>query len=82
MNQQNLPNYGGYPTSLPTSTMATVSLIAGILGLFLFPLLGSIIALIKATWLGKRRAPFLRRLLATAWRPRALSWAGSKSVWP
>jgi len=46
MNQQNLPNYGGYPTSLPTSTMATVSLIAGILGFFLFPLLGSIIALI------------------------------------
>ena len=46
MNQQNLPNYGGYPTSPPTSTMATVSLIAGILGFFILPLLGSIIALI------------------------------------
>src|SRR3990172_2639440 len=46
MNQQNLPNYGGYPTSLPTSTMATVSMISGILGFFILPLLGSIIALI------------------------------------
>ena len=46
MNQQNLPPYGGYPSSLPTSTMATVSMISGILGFFILPLLGSIIALI------------------------------------
>lgn len=46
MEQQNLPPYSAYPTSLPTSTMATVSMISGILGFFILPLLGSIIALI------------------------------------
>ena len=46
MNQQNLPNYEGYPAPLPTSTMATVSMIAGILGFTFLPLIGTIIALI------------------------------------
>lgn len=44
MNQQNVPQNMNYPI-LPTSTMATVSLIAGILGFFLFPLIASIIAI-------------------------------------
>ena len=45
------PNYDNYPppsqpTVAPNSTMAIVALIAGILGLTLFPLFGSIIAVI------------------------------------
>ena len=37
---------GGDSYSLPNSNMAVVSLIAGILGVSLFPLLGSVIAII------------------------------------
>lgn len=44
MDQQNYPQGMNYPV-LPTSTLATVSLIAGILGFFLFPLIASIVAL-------------------------------------
>lgn len=44
MNQQNVPQNMNYPI-LPTSTMATVSMVAGILGFFLFPLIASIIAI-------------------------------------
>ena len=44
MNQQNYPQNMNY-TVLPTSTMATVSMISGILGFFLFPLIASIIAI-------------------------------------
>ena len=39
-------NYSNYAP--PNSTMAIVSLVAGILGLTLFPLLGSIVALVTA----------------------------------
>jgi hypothetical protein len=49
MNQPNFPqpNYGGYtPVPLPTSNLAIISLIAGILGFFLFPLIASIVAII------------------------------------
>ena len=35
-----------YKTILPTSTMATISLIAGILGFTLFPIIGGIVALV------------------------------------
>ena len=46
-NEPQVPVYGGYPPAqLPTSTMATVSLISGILGFFILPLLASIVALI------------------------------------
>ena len=44
MNQQNLPQNTNY-TILPTSTLATVSLIAGILGFIMLPVIGSIVAL-------------------------------------
>ena len=44
MNQQNNPQIMNYPI-LPTSTLATVSMISGILGFFLFPLIASIIAI-------------------------------------
>ncbi len=44
MNEPNYPQSMNYPI-LPTSTLATVSLIAGILGFFLFPLIASIVAL-------------------------------------
>ena len=40
------PQNPNYAVGLPTSTMAIVSLVAGILGLSLFPLLGSIIAIV------------------------------------
>jgi hypothetical protein len=44
----NYPQNPSYlpPSALPTSTMALVSLIAGILGLTLFPVIGSIIAIV------------------------------------
>jgi hypothetical protein len=48
MNQSNYPqpsNYGGAPL-LPTSTMATISMIAGIAGFFMLPVIASIIAII------------------------------------
>ena len=44
MNQQNYPQNMNY-TVLPTSTMAIVSLIAGILGFMGLPILASIVAL-------------------------------------
>ncbi len=42
MNQQIPDNYN---VTLPTSTMAMVSLVAGILGFTIFPVLGGIVAL-------------------------------------
>ena len=41
------PNYGGMPpVVLPTSTLALVSMIAGILGFTFFPVVASIVAII------------------------------------
>lgn len=40
------PQYEGQPYMIPNSNMAVISLIAGILGLTMFPILGSIVALI------------------------------------
>ena len=48
MNQSNYPQtpvYGGAPL-LPSSTLAIVSMISGILGFVMLPVLGSIVALI------------------------------------
>jgi hypothetical protein len=44
MNQPNFPQNMNYPI-LPTSTLATVSLVAGILGFFMLPVIGSIVAI-------------------------------------
>ncbi len=44
MNQQNYPQNSGYPV-LPTSTLATVSLIAGILSFVVFPIIGAVVAI-------------------------------------
>ena len=44
MNQQNYPQNMGYPV-LPTSTLATVSLIAGILSFVMLPLIGAVVAI-------------------------------------
>lgn len=44
MNQQNYPQNMGY-TVLPTSTLATVSLVAGILSFVVFPLIGAVVAI-------------------------------------
>ncbi len=46
MDQPSLPE--STPPSLPTSTMAIVSLIAGILGLLFFPFVGGIVAIVTA----------------------------------
>jgi len=48
MNQSDYPQTSGYSGAplLPTSSMAIVSLISGILGFFMLPVLGSIVALI------------------------------------
>ena len=45
MNEQNEPQYISN-TVLPTSTLAIVSMVAGILGFTLFPVIGTIVALI------------------------------------
>ena len=45
MNEHNLPQTTSY-TALPTSTTAIVSLIAGILGFNLLPLIGTVVALV------------------------------------
>ena len=44
MNEQNIPQ--SYPAALPSSTMAIVSLIAGIAGFSFLPIVGSIVAII------------------------------------
>ena len=44
MTDQYNSNYGS--STVPTSTMAIVALVAGILGMTIFPLLGSIVAVI------------------------------------
>ena len=44
MNQSNSPQNMNY-VILPTSTLATVSLVAGILGFFMLPVIGSIVAI-------------------------------------
>lgn len=48
MNQPNFPQNAPYslPPTLPTSTLAVVSLISGITGFTIFPVLGGIVALI------------------------------------
>jgi len=61
MNQQNVPQNMNYNV-LPTSTMATVSMIAGILGFFLFPLIASIIAI----WTGYEARKETRAVPPTA----------------
>ena len=44
MDQPNLPE--STPPALPTSAMAVVSLIAGIVGVLFFPFLGGIVAIV------------------------------------
>jgi hypothetical protein len=46
LDQQNLSNYDIDTVPLPTSVMAVVSLVSGILGFILLPILASIVALI------------------------------------
>ncbi len=45
MNGQNYPQNVGYPV-LPTSTMALVSMISGILSFVMLPLIGAVVAII------------------------------------
>ena len=61
MNQQNLPQYTNYGV-LPSSTMAIVSLIAGILGFMMLPVIGSIVAL----WAGYAARKETRAIPPTA----------------
>ena len=46
MNQMNQPQEINYATPLPSSTLAIVSLVAGILGFTVLPIIASIVALI------------------------------------
>ena len=61
MNQQNLPQYTNYGV-LPSSTLATVSLIAGILGFIMLPVIGSVVAL----WTGYAARKETRAIPPTA----------------
>ena len=45
MNQQNYPPNVNYTTILPSSTLATISMIAGILGFLMLQVIGSIVAI-------------------------------------
>src|SRR5262245_37999877 len=60
MNQDNFPPYNS--ALLPTSTMATVSLVAGLLGFTVFPLLGGLVAL----WAGYAARKETRAIPPTA----------------
>lgn len=75
MNKQNFPQYTNYSV-LPSSTLAIVSLIAGVLGFMMLPVIGSIIAL----WTG-----YLARKETRAVPPRAsgdgLATAGIVMGW-
>jgi magnesium-transporting ATPase (P-type) len=46
MDYSNQPQFGNQGTSLPTSTLAIVSLVAGILGFTVFPVISTAVALI------------------------------------
>ena len=58
MNQQNLPQYTNYQV-LPTSTLAIVSLIAGIMGFMGIPVIATIVAIWTgyAAWKETRSVP-------------------------
>jgi len=56
MDQPNLPE--STPPALPTSTLAVVSLIAGILGVLMFPFLGGIIAIVTGNMARKETRSF------------------------
>jgi hypothetical protein len=60
------PNYSGqqphYPGNAPNSSTAVISLIAGILGLTLLPVIGSIVALITGSMAKKDIARSMGRL--------------------
>jgi len=61
MNQQNSPQHTNY-TVLPSSTLAIISLIAGILGFTMLPVIGSIVAL----WSGYQARKETRSVPPTA----------------
>jgi len=61
MNQQNYPQQGNY-TVLPSSTLAIVSLIAGILGFVMLPVIASAVAL----WAGYAARKETRSIPPTA----------------
>jgi len=44
MNQQNYPQNSGYPV-MPTSTLAIVSLVAGVLSFVMLPIVGAVVAI-------------------------------------
>jgi len=60
MDQQNLPQYN--TTVLPSSTLAIVSLVSGILGFTMLPLLGGLVAL----WTGYAARKETRAIPPTA----------------
>ena len=60
MDQQNLPTYN--TTILPSSTLAIVSLVSGILGFTMLPLLGGLVAL----WAGYAARKETRAIPPTA----------------
>ena len=56
MDQPNLPE--STPPDLPTSTLAVVSLIAGILGVLMFPFFGGIVAIVTGNMARKETRSF------------------------
>jgi hypothetical protein len=56
MDQPNLPE--SIPPALPTSAMAVVSLIAGIVGILFFPFLGGIVAIVTGNMARKETRSF------------------------
>jgi hypothetical protein len=56
MDQPNLPE--STPPELPTSTMALVSLIAGIVGILFFPFVGGIVAIVTGNMARKETRSF------------------------
>jgi len=56
MEQPNLPD--STPPNLPTSTLALVSLIAGIVGILFFPFIGGIVAIVTGNMARKETRSF------------------------
>ena len=56
MDQPNLPE--STPPDLPTSALAVVSLIAGILGVLMFPFIGGIVAIVTGNMARKETRSF------------------------
>ena len=85
MNEQNSPQVTSYtapPMPLPSSTMATVSMIMGILGFIFLPVVASIVALITGYAARNETRAVPPRASGDAMATAGIVMGGSKLAWP